>query len=223
MEFGNTYIFLFGFQMFEPIVILSNLLIFLVSLYCFKKLNVIASIYAKQTALFILLMGVSTCFASIDHTIHYQLGIPFFRIILFISHTLNILALYYCFRASYTFFLKNSQPNKAILIATISMTIVLIILALLTGSFLTIKIPAAVVLIYALIIHYTAYRKNIAGSGLFAVGVLISFSSIIVHTLRLAINDWFNHKDIAHVIIAVSLIFMCAAVKINSANSTVNI
>ncbi len=223
MEFGSTYIFLFGFKIFEPMVILSNLLIFLVSLYCFQNLKRFENKYAKQSALFIILLGTSTCFASVDHATQYQLGVPFFRIILFISHSLNILALYFCFRAAYTFYLISEQPNKTVLLIILSITGVLMILALLTGSFLLIKIPAAVVLIYSLIVHYLGYRKNIDGSGLFAFAVVVSFLSIIVHTLRLAFSDWFNHKDIAHVIIAVSLFLMYSAIKTNSETEVVNI
>jgi len=218
MEFGTTYIVLFGFKFFEPTVILTNFLIFFVCLYYFKNLRILAGKYAKQTSLFVIFMGVSSLFASIDHTIQYQFGEVFFRIILFISHSLNIIALYFCFIAAYTYNSVDKQINKYITYGAISVTIVLMIIALVTASFLTIKIPAGIVLVYSLIMHYIGYRKNTKGSGLFVAGVLISFLSIFVHSLRLSFSDWFNHKDIAHVIIAASLVFMCTSVKINSQN-----
>jgi hypothetical protein len=218
MEFGNTYIFLFGFKFFEPMVVLTNLIIFLVSIYCFRKLIVFENKYAKKNALFILLMGISTCFASIDHTVQYQLGIPFFKFILFISHSLNIIGLYFCFLSAYTFHIKSHTVNNIIKQVAILITLILIIISLLTGSFLTIKIPAALVLVYSLTIYYLGYKEKIKGSGIFAIGIIISFFSIIVHTLKLSFNDWFNHKDIAHIIIAISLIIMCKAVSSYSQN-----
>lgn len=219
MEFGTSYIFLFGLKIFEPNVILSNLLIFLVCLYYFKNLNVFEGKYAKQTSVFVLFMGISTCFASVGHAVHLQLGEIFFRIIVFMSHSFNIIALYFCFKAAYTYTSINKQSNAYIGYSAIGVTVALMIVALITGSFLTIKIPAGIVLVYSLIVHFIGYRKNERGSGLFVSGVLIAFLSILIHTFRLSLNEWCNHKDLAHIAIAASLTFMCMGVKINSQNA----
>ena len=216
MEFGNTYIFLFGFKIFEPTVILTNFLIFLVSLYYFRQLRVLENKYAKQTAVFVLFMGISTCFASVDHGAQYQLGKTFFRIILFISHSFNLVALYYCFRAAFSLTSLSESLHKNIIYAASAITLLLMVFILIIPSFLIIKVSAGVVLIYSLVIHLINHRKKIPGTGLFALGVIVSFFSIIVHSLRIAISDWFNHKDIAHVIIAISLVVMCTGVKIYS-------
>ncbi len=216
MEFGNTYIFLFGFKIFEPTVILTNLVIFLVSAYYFRQLRVLQNKYAQQTGLFVLLMGLSTCFASVDHGTQYQLGKTFFRVDLFISHSLNLVALYYCFRAAFSLTSLNERLQKNIIYITSAITLLLMLFILIIPSFLIIKVSAGVVLIYSLVIHLINYRKKVPGTGLFAVGIIVSFFSIIVHSLRIAVSDWFNHKDIAHVIIAVSLVIMCTGVKVYS-------
>jgi hypothetical protein len=216
MEFGNTFIILFGFKIFEPTVILTNLVIFLFSLYYYRKLRHFKNDYARRSRLFIICTGISSCFASIDHGAEYQLGELFFRIILFISHSFNLIALYFCFSSAYTLATFSKMPNKNVYNAGLILAFLLLSFTLFNQSFVTIKISAGTVLMYSLISHYSGYRKGIKGSGVFVAGVLIAFLSIVVHTLRIAISDWFNHKDIAHIIIAISVAFMCTGVKIIS-------
>jgi len=213
MEFGDSYIFLFGFKFFEPMVVLTNFLIFLVCIYYYRVLIKYKYKYSKEIALFVLFMGVSSCFGSAGHTIQHQFGVVFFRTVLFISHTFNLASVYFCFRAAYTFFLFNKEPNRSVIGVTVTVTLIMLILATITGTFIFLKVPAAVVMVYFLIIHYLGYRKKIIGTGIVVLGILVSFLSIIIHSFRISISEWFNHKDIAHVIIAVSLIVICQGVK----------
>ena len=196
--------------------ILTNLIIFLVALYYFNNLKSIQSNYIKLTAKFVLFIGFATCFSSIGHGMQLQMGEIFFRIILFISHVFNLVALYFCFKAAYTLKLNSKAPNKFVLTGAIAVAFILIILSVITRSFLIIKIPAGIVLIYSLIAHYGGVRKNDKGSSLFVIGILIAFASILVHSLRISMSEWFNHKDIAHVFISISLVFMCRVAKSSS-------
>jgi hypothetical protein len=80
-----------------------------------------------------------------------------------------------------------------------------------------IKINAGIVLIYSFIIHFIKYNKlNERGSGFVVFGIGVSFISIITHTLKISINEWFNYKDISHVIISISLLIIYKGVNVNS-------
>ena len=83
-----------------------------------------------------------------------------------------------------------------------------IIITLINNDFLVIKIHAGLVLTYSLIIHIITYFKKQTGSGWVAGGILVSFISIIIHSLKLSIHEWFNYKDIAHIVILISSIIM---------------
>jgi len=194
-------------------VVLTNFLIFLVCIYYYRVLIKYKYKYPKEIALFVLFMGISSCFGSAGHTVQHQFGVVFFRTVLFISHAFNLASLYFCFSAAYTFFLFNKKPNKSVIGVSVAITLLMLTLATITGTFLFLKIPAAVVMVYFLIIHYSGYRKNIMGTGIVVSGILVSFLSILIHSFRISINEWFNHKDMAHVIIAVSLIIICRGVK----------
>lgn len=220
MEFGTYYIYLLGFKIYEPSVILSNFLIFLITCYYFNKLIKLKYSYAKQMGIFIFLMGLSSCFASVGHAVQHQNGVLFFRIFLFISHALTLGSVYFCFRAPYTLYLEGKSANTYLRIGVISILCILLVFSTISGTFLLMKISAGIVLIYSLILHYQAYKKNIVGAGIVVTGILVSFLSIIVHSIRLSFNDdWFNHKDVAHIVVAVALCIICnGAIKLSEKN-----
>lgn len=157
-------------------------------------------------------MGISSCFASVGHSMQLQEGLILFKITLFISHALTFTSIFFCFRSAYTLQLYKKDPKTIIIYSVILTLCILLVFATLTGKFILIKIPAGAALIYSLVIHYQSKRKGITGATSVVAGIWISFLSIVVHSLKLAINDWFNHKDIAHVIIAASLIIICRGV-----------
>ena len=95
--------------------------------------------------------------------------------------------------------------------------IAVLIASVIVGDFVIIKIHAALVLVYALITHYLIYKRtDDAGSALVVSGIAISFLPIIVHSLKLSINEWFNYKDIAHVIMIFSLIVIYKGARLNA-------
>jgi hypothetical protein len=176
-------------------------------------------------AWFILLMGISSCFAAIDHAAHYQLGKLFFDLIFFISNLLNLIAIYFLFKASYTYYnwnFKNAKKYVLILIP-IWLTAILVVV-ILNNNFLIIKIHAGIVLVYTLIAHQLVYQKNHEKANQWIVnGISISFLSIIVHSIKLSFHAWFNYKDISHVIMIIALIIIYRGIKMNSATMAAKI
>ncbi len=220
MNFDYTYLRIFGWQVFEPMVILTNGIMFLISLYCFRKLISYRHHYPRQMAWFILILGISGCFGAAAHAVHYQLGAGFFNTVFFISNMLSLVSIYFCFRGSYTYFNigRHQVSNKAVIGLVMTWIGILLVITFLSNKFLLIKIHAGIVLIYALAVHYLAYRKNDRGSGVIALGIVISFFSILVHSLKFSFDEWFNYKDIAHVIMIISMIIIYRGIKINADN-----
>lgn len=86
-----------------------------------------------------------------------------------------------------------------------------------TGDFLIIKIHAGIVLLYSMITHYLVYKRtNESGSSTVVLGIFISFLPILVHSLKFSFHEWFNYKDIAHVIMIFSLMVIYKGVRLNS-------
>jgi len=218
LNFDYTYVTLFGRPIFEPMVLVTNSVLLLVCVFCFKQLVKFKSAYSSQMAGFIIMIGISSFLAAIDHAAHYQLGKLFFDLVFFVSNLLNLIAIYLLFKASYNYYtFAYNNINKYVLILIPLWLIVLLFVVILNNNFLIIKIHAAFVLVYTLVVHLLVYRKNREiGSRFIVFGVSISFLSIIVHSVKFSFHAWFNYKDIAHVIMIIALIIIYIGIKKNS-------
>lgn len=217
MHFDYTYILLFGVKVFEPVVLLTNTLFFLLSVLCFQRLNHFAHAYARQMGRFMLFLGISSLFGGLGHAVHFQLGEPVLDGIVFLMNTFSLLSIYYFFRGSYTFLNQEKESRGLYNYIVMAWVLILLVACGLKGNFLLIKIHAGIVLLFALVAHYLVYRRfQDRGSGLVVLGILISFLPILVHSLKLSFHEWFNHKDLAHVIMIVSLLVIYRGVRIVS-------
>jgi ABC-type enterobactin transport system permease subunit len=221
LNFDYTYITLFGCIIFEPLVIVTNVIFFTLCFIFFKILYRYPGLFAKQMAVFLILLGTSSLFGALAHSVHYQLGTVFFDAIFFIMNALSLLAIYYCFKAHYTFHHLGRQPSKMYVWLAFAWVMALLVYSLLESSFKIVKAHAALVLVYSLIVHYLSYRtSNENGSRLIIIGILVSFLSILVHSLHFSFHEWFNYKDEAHIVMIVSLIMIYRGTKqlLDSAN-----
>ena len=74
---------------------------------------------------------------------------------------------------------------------------------------------AGIVLLYSFGVHLVVYnRTKEKGSGLVVLGIGIPFLSIVVHSLKFSIHEWFNYKDISHIVMLTSLALLFKGVKI---------
>jgi hypothetical protein len=163
--------------------------------------------YVKQMAWFILFLGTSSVFGALGHAIQMRWGDNFFKVVFFLMNALSLLAIYFCFRSSYTYMNLTKKLSEFYVYAVMFWVFVLLVISGVRGNFLLIKIHAFIVLLFASIVHFIVYRRTgERGSMLVVFGILISFLSILVHSIKFSIDEWFNYKDIAHVIMIVSLI-----------------
>ncbi|MCE3227185.1 MAG: hypothetical protein K0S32_1736 [Bacteroidetes bacterium] len=164
---------------------------------------------ATQWSFFFLMIGLSSLIGSMAHGAHFQLGETFFRTTVFVMNAVSLIAIYFCFKAANTYFsLGRKEPNKMVSYGVIAWIAILLVLTFIQGNFLLIKIHAGIVLTYSLIVHIITHRKGRAGSGYIAGGILISFLSIVVHSIKLSAHEYFNYKDISHIIMLISLMFI---------------
>ncbi|MBL7931561.1 MAG: hypothetical protein JNL60_06660 [Bacteroidia bacterium] len=217
MQFDYTYITLFGFILFEPMVILANLIFFLCALYYYVSLKKFNNAYTRQMSLFMFLLGTSMAFGGAGHAIHYQLGVGFFNLILFFMNAFSLLAMYYCFMGPYTYYKAGKEPAPLTRYLILTWILLMLVYSMIVQNFALIKIHAGLGLIYALTIHWIMYKRyQHRGSREVIIGVFVAFLPIIVHSLKISFDEWFNHKDIAHVLMIISLVIICRGVKTNS-------
>lgn len=209
MNLDYTFINLLGFTIYEPVTIITNMFLTLYCTYCFLKMRTKRYNLAMFWAWFFLLIGLSSLIGSVAHGAHFQLGNGFFQTVLFLMNAVSLIAIFFCFKATNTYAsLHKSPPKKRYTYFVLVWIGVLLVLTIIYNNFVLIKIHAGIALIYSLAVHYLTYRRQQSGSGWIVAGILIAFLSIVVHSLRLSVSDWFNYKDIAHCIMLLSLIAM---------------
>jgi len=206
----------FGYQVFEPVTILTNLIFFGLCVRYFLFLRRYPHTYASQMGLFILTMGLGSLFGAVAHGVHYQLGAVFFNTVFFLMNGLSLASIYFCFRGPYSYHTLNRSASPLLLNLVLGWVLVLLVISFLHGNFLLIKIHAGITLSYSLGVHYLAYRRRQErGSGLVVAGISIAFLSILVHSLRWSLHAWFNYKDMAHVVMIIALVVIQNGVKHN--------
>lgn len=217
MQFDYTYITLFGFIFFEPMVILVNLIFFLCSLYYYLKLLKFNNSYTRQMTWFMFMLGISMAFGGAGHAVHHQLGLSFFNVLLFFMNAFSLLAMYFCFMGPYTYFKAGKKPAAWLRYTILGWLVLMLVYSMIAQNFTLIKIHAGLGLIYALTVHWIMYKRfHHPGSGKIVIGMCVSFLPIIVHSLKLSFGEWFNHKDIAHVLMVISLVIICKGIQTNS-------
>jgi len=214
LNLDYTYITLFGFKLFEPVTILTNSIITIYCLFVYFRTQKFNHQISRHWGIFFLLMSLSSLFASLTHGIHSQLGDAFLRITWFLMNSVSLIGIYFFYRAAFIYSnLEKENTTQILNYTAVVWMISLLVITLFLNNFLLIKIHAGIVLFYSLIVHFITFRKNQAGSGYIVAGIIISFSSIIVHSLKLSFGEWFNYKDISHVIVLTSMIFLFKGVK----------
>ncbi len=195
--------------------ILTNLIITLYGLFAYLRTLKFDHKVSKDWALFFLLMGLSCTLASITHGVHEQLGDRFLRISWFVANSVSFICTYYFFRAAfiYSYLMKQSDPQQLVKYVVLAWVVTLLVVTYFLNNFLLVKIHAGIALVYSLIVHSITLKNKQAGSGYIVVGISIAFLSIIVHSLRLSFSEWFNYKDISHVIMLTSLVLLYQGVK----------
>ena len=70
MKFDYTYILLGHFKVYEPMIILTNAIFFILCLMFYRRLSLFNHEYARQVAVFMLMLGMSSVFGAIGHSVH---------------------------------------------------------------------------------------------------------------------------------------------------------
>jgi len=197
-------------------VIVTNLILFACAIYYFRQLWNFNHRYSRQKALFILMIGISGIFGSIAHAVHFQLGDAFFNTVLFLMNGLSLVSILFCFSGAYYYLTKEKGAKKWVNVVVWLWLITLLIITFQQNKFLLVKIHAGIVLVFSLIVYSLYDTRNDPGSKYIVSGILVAFLSIVTHSLKINIHEWFNYKDISHVIMIVSLYLIYKGVVLNS-------
>ena len=210
----NTHATFFGVLIAEPTTAFTDFILAILCLFFyfrFSQSNRETGLFYWK--LFFLFMGFSSLIGSIVHAIfeHHQTGA--YLTLWLTMQLFSGLSVYTAQLATIQSIPNAKIPlyrsaNASILICRIQFA-VFTIAAFLSQNFLVVVINTTVGFLMVLFIHALSGKKyGNRSAGWIALGITVSFLTAIVYTLKISVNDWFNFKDIAHVIIMISVCFI---------------
>lgn len=211
----ETAIDILGLHLQEPVTVVTNLLITVSCILLYFKLNVDSHRLKlkKYWRLFFVFFGVSALIGAFAHGFKSYFEPNVFY---YIWMTMNLSALpitYFLFKANITLTGASEKYKQQMHYFVISTILVFVIITVLTNNFVAIKIVGGIAILTTIITHTQSYRKKIKGSGWITFGFTFSISTLIIHTAKISFSDWFNFKDISHVLMNISLCFIFIGVK----------
>lgn len=212
----STTVYVNNIAIHQPVTTLTGLVITGVCLLFYYRLNNISStnICTHYWKLFFLNMSTSTALGACSHAffeIHAGIGYNSFWLT---TQVFNAIAIYMAQQATlYSALNKTSNTTKKRWdIYSKGLLIVVIVAVFLFHNFLVTVANATLGLMPIMVIHFIDSSRE-PSSRWIAYGILLSFLTAFVHLFKIGISPYFNHLDIAHLLIVVNLSWVYRGVK----------
>jgi len=206
-----------GLRIAEPMTVVTNMILFIVCTYCAVIVMRGSSgryDFVKKYSLFLLFTGISALLGGIfSHGFKYYFGL---------SYSLPgwLIALggaYYASVAAFRHGIANNlwadlNLRKTVMVERLLLLLLFlaITLTMVYMHFLIVTLYTAVCIsIIGLIIEINIYRKTRnEGSYLYIIGIGTGFLVLFIYLFKLGLSASFNHNDVAHIIMTISMIIL---------------
>ena len=192
-----------GIKILEPTTAATDLLLsfFCVYFYYKLKLPTKSEPLLKFWRLFFLIFGITTFIGTMAHGLKFYMSEKLFWNVWMAMNLSSVLSSYFLLLATIEMVRKdNTVLLKKLKVLARIVTLTITIVTIVLNDFSMIKIYAGVVVILALYRNFTTFRQGIKGSGQIAFGFAFSILSILVHTTGFSLHEYFNFKDLSHII-----------------------
>ncbi len=216
--YQNPDIFIGNLRLQEPITTLTDMLFCFVCFIAFFK----TAAQANNKAInlyrwFFLLTGISTLVAAlVGHAFLYHFGAQ----AKIYGWALGIISISFSQFAALNHSAKTlgAKYYKALILLFSLETIIAFILTFVFWTFIVVEIHTAFCLLIAVVsleyINYKKTKSTLSKNMILGVGILVI--AVLCHLLKIAISKWFNHIDLSHIFMTISMYVMYLAVKNNS-------
>ncbi len=202
-----------GITLSEPNLFITDMVIATVAFICFTKLRTkpVTNITITSYEYFFVYTALSAIISGFGHLFTFYTD----QYLKMAGWIFSLFANGYIVKACFQF-VANEPQKKTWNILVISKFIACLLLLLITQKFIIITVDTIIsIALIALPFHFRQWqRTRNDGFKLFCMGVVFTMLTGIVGALKLSISDnWFNDKDINHLIISGGLLFIYNGVK----------
>jgi di/tricarboxylate transporter len=201
----------------EPVTAGTDLLIALIAIILavliFIRVRKIAEPVGRNLSwfYFFLFMGLSTFAGALSHGLRYYLPGSAFLFMFTLMNVLSGVSSLYAQLATIDFEVENRTRRMKSF--AVLLFICFIMLVIWIRSFTVTNIYVTGTFLFVLYNHRRSWKKGKNPSKYICYGILISFITAFVFLFKISLSEWFNHKDIAHVFIMISLLVMYQGAK----------
>lgn len=205
---GQSSIEIFGATIMEPVVTLTDLMITAVCVFAFLQLskNRQKGRVHWYIRMYFGIMAVATFLGGIlGHALQHQFSLEW----KLPGWLISMLAVMAIERASifHAQPILNKKVGRFLEVANVVEMLTFAVLAFTTLNFFYIQVHSAYGLgLVVLPIHFYVYWKTRnEGSRIFFLAVIFSTLAAFFYTSEIGLSKWFNHLDLAHTVMAISL------------------
>lgn len=206
----HTSVDLFGFTIMEPMVTFTDLWITAVCVYAFiqlVKLGKTGKVH-QYMRMYFLIMALATFLGGIlGHALQHVVGLAW-KLPGWLISMLSVMSIE---RASimHASPIVNQKFAKFLGVANIIELLTFAVLSFSTLNFFFIQVHSAYGLgLIVLPLHFWVYwNTRNEGSRIIFLSVIFATLAAFFYTSEIGIHKWFNHLDLAHTVMAISLYF----------------
>ncbi len=211
----ETWYDIAGIHIQEPVTVVTNMLIVGTCAFLYYKVgrkNTEKSLLVKYWRLFFFFFGLNALIGSVAHGFKSYFSPDTFYYVWLCMNLASVPITYYLLRANIELS-KFTPKNKRICeIIVLCLSLIFAVLTAITNTFAMVKINALIAILVTIVSHYRAYKYRRPGSGYITFGFTFSILALVVHGAKLSFGDWFNFKDISHVMMNITLCIIYAGV-----------
>lgn len=198
-----TFKFL-GLNLQEPMVFITDQLVALLCGICAYKLNKHSSKTTTYWAVFFLILGISTMVGGFAHLFWQYTGIYLKMVSWFLAGGVT----FYAQLATAEMLNDRAKPLLRRM-ALLELGVFLVCLSIFR-DFMVVIVNSIVglFLIVAMTHIYQYVKLREVGSGWIFFGLLIILATPAIHIAQISPHRWFNHMDLAHLILGIGLYIM---------------
>ncbi len=220
VPFQNPDIYIGSLKIQEPVTVFTDMLVACVCVFAFiktksKEINLGVELYRW----FFLTTGISTLVSAIiGHAFLYQWGFSA-KIYGWVTGIVSVAVGQYAALYHTKETLGEKSFNALFWINAFEICLALA-LVFLVFSFVVVEVHSAIGLIFSVtVLEYINYKRTKSVLSKYIIlGVSIAVLAVLCHVFKLAISVWFNHMDLSHIIIAISVYTMYKGVALYQKN-----
>jgi hypothetical protein len=203
--------YLGNFPLYEPMTVITDLVLAIACFLFFKKLigHTARTVSSNNWGFFFLFFALSTLLGALSHGLFQLHQGAYYLTFWLLMQTSSIVSLFFAQQATLYSLLQDSTYavwwRRSFLVQLFLAVLAIIVFK----NFGVVVISNALTFIPILILNLSN-RSN--ASRFISLGILISFLTAIVHATKFSLHLFFNHNDIAHLLLTLSLLLVFVGV-----------